>query len=212
MAERCSHEQGVGIAALNKLLYAVGGRDGNTYLKSVERFDPTTEAWSSDIAPMSHNRSALGVAMLDDFIYAVGGTNGTALSVVERYDPRQNQWTRKASMGTWRCALSVSVLNGCLYAVGGWRGSPRSTVERFDPRVGKWEYLRTMTTCRAYLGCAALEGHLYAVGGQQGSTYLSSAEKFNPLTNEWTAVADMNEKRSGVARPFSMEGYTLSWA
>ncbi|KAK6020885.1 kelch repeat protein, partial [Ostertagia ostertagi] len=29
--------------------------------------------------------------------------------------------------------------------------------------------------------------------------YLSSVEKYDPRTNEWTAVADMNEERWGVA-------------
>ncbi|KAK6009822.1 hypothetical protein OSTOST_25220 [Ostertagia ostertagi] len=51
----------------------------HTYLKSSERFDPATEAWSSDVAPMSHARFGHGVATLDGFIYAVGGYSGAAL-------------------------------------------------------------------------------------------------------------------------------------
>ena len=31
---------GVGVAVLNDLLYAVGGHDGQSYLNSIERYDP----------------------------------------------------------------------------------------------------------------------------------------------------------------------------
>ncbi|KAK6049211.1 kelch repeat protein [Cooperia oncophora] len=56
-----------------------------------------------------------------------------------------------------------------------------------------------MLTCRNDLGSAVLDGHLYAAGGEDWShCELKSVEKYNPLTNEWTAVAKMNEERSGV--------------
>lgn len=31
---------GVGVAVCNDLLYAVGGHDGQSYLNSIERYDP----------------------------------------------------------------------------------------------------------------------------------------------------------------------------
>ncbi|KAK6052426.1 kelch repeat protein [Cooperia oncophora] len=55
-----------------------------------------------------------------------------------------------------------------------------------------------MSTRRKHLGSAVFDGHLYAVGGRDDSCELSSAEKYNPLTNEWTAVVAMNNRRSGV--------------
>ncbi|PIO59362.1 kelch repeat protein, partial [Teladorsagia circumcincta] len=167
-------------------------------------FDPAAEAWSSDIAPMSHGRWLHGVATLDGFIYAVGGINiVTPVDVVERYDPHRNQWTSVAPMGTERYGHSVSVLDECLYAVGGCCKTSANTVERFDPRVGKWEQIRPMTTCRQFFGSAVFDGHLYAAGGRCGQHLLESSEKYNPATNEWTAVADMNGERSGVS-PLTM--------
>ncbi|PIO63735.1 kelch repeat protein [Teladorsagia circumcincta] len=152
------------------------------------RFDPATGAWSSDIAPMSHDRSGHAVAALDGSIYVVGG-----------YDPCRNQWASVAPLGTKRFQCSVSVLNGCLYAVGGWT---ESSAERFDPRVGKWEQIRPMTAHRACFGSAVLGEHLYAAGGHSGLELLGSAENYDPRTNTWTAVADMNEKRSDVSPSF----------
>ncbi|KAG7270435.1 hypothetical protein CRUP_022379 [Coryphaenoides rupestris] len=58
-------------------LYAVGGRDGSSCLRSVEsfdphtnRYDPQTDAWTT-VAPMSLSRDAVGVCLLGDRLYAV---------------------------------------------------------------------------------------------------------------------------------------------
>ena len=56
---------GVGVAVLDDLLYAVGGHDGSSYLNSVERYDPKTNQWSSDVSPTSTCRTSVGVAVLD---------------------------------------------------------------------------------------------------------------------------------------------------
>ena len=56
---------GVGVAVLGDLLYAVGGHDGSSYLNSVERYDPKTNQWSSEVAPTSTCRTSVGVAVLD---------------------------------------------------------------------------------------------------------------------------------------------------
>lgn len=50
---------GVGVAALNRLLYAVGGYDGSNRLQSAECYDPEINAWSP-IAPMNTARSGAG--------------------------------------------------------------------------------------------------------------------------------------------------------
>ncbi|VDN24649.1 unnamed protein product, partial [Gongylonema pulchrum] len=123
---------GVGVAVLDNLLYAVGGHDGQSYLNSVERYDPAIHQWSSDVAPTSTCRTSVGVAMLGGLLYAVGGQDGVScLNFVERYDAHRNEWSKVAPMSTRRLGVSVSVLNGCLYAVGGSDGqNPLNTVER----------------------------------------------------------------------------------
>lgn len=48
--------------------------------------------------------------------------------LVCRYDPKENKWTRVASMSTRRLGVAVAVLGGFLYAVGGSDGtSPLNT-------------------------------------------------------------------------------------
>ncbi|GMT27521.1 hypothetical protein PFISCL1PPCAC_18818, partial [Pristionchus fissidentatus] len=191
---------GVGVAVLDDLLYAVGGHDGQSYLNSIERFDPATNEWSTDVAPTSTCRTSVGVAVLDGFLYAVGGQDGVScLNVVERYDANRNEWSRVCSMSTRRLGVSVAVLNGCLYAVGGSDGqSPLNTVERYDPRTNKWYTVRSMYTRRKHLGSAVYGGALYAVGGRDDTTELSSAERYDPAADDWVPVVAMNQRRSGV--------------
>ncbi|KAK6028249.1 kelch repeat protein [Ostertagia ostertagi] len=70
-----------------------------------------------------------------------------------------------------------------------------------------------MATRRQNLGSAVLHGAMYAAGGYDGLSQLSSVEKYNPFTNEWTAVSDMNTSRLFVAlavagaRLYAVGGY-----
>lgn len=55
-----------------------------------------------------------------------------------------------------------------------------------------------MGTCRKHLGTAVLRGLLYAIGGRADRSELNSGERYDPVKNEWTPVASMNSRRSGV--------------
>ena len=50
---------GVGCAVVNRLLYAVGGYDGNNRLNSVECYHPENDEWIT-VASMNTHRSGAG--------------------------------------------------------------------------------------------------------------------------------------------------------
>lgn len=50
---------GVGVAVINRLLYAVGGYDGERRLKSVECYNPELNKWTY-VTDMLHPRSGAG--------------------------------------------------------------------------------------------------------------------------------------------------------
>lgn len=50
---------GVGLACVNRLLFAVGGFDGQQRLRSVECYDPDKDQWTY-VAPMNTTRSGAG--------------------------------------------------------------------------------------------------------------------------------------------------------
>jgi kelch-like protein 20 len=87
----------------------------------------------------------------------------SCLNHVERYDPKENKWTKVASMMTRRLGVAVAVLNGYLYAIGGSDGQcPLNTVERYDPRKNCWTVMASMSTRRKHLGCAVYNNMIYA--------------------------------------------------
>jgi kelch-like protein 20 len=130
---------GVGVAILNQQIYAVGGHDGQSYLNSVERYDPNLNQWSIDVAPTSSCRTSVGIAVLEGYLYAIGGQDGVScLNYVERYDANLNKWTRVASMCSRRLGVAVAALGNYLYAIGGSDGQmPLATAERYDPKTNR---------------------------------------------------------------------------
>jgi hypothetical protein len=51
-------------------LHVIGGRNGTTYLNSVQAYDPVTNSWTTG-ASMPTARAALGAAGVGGFVYAV---------------------------------------------------------------------------------------------------------------------------------------------
>ncbi|KAK5982223.1 Kelch protein 20 [Trichostrongylus colubriformis] len=194
----------------SEVLYVVGGLCKRAALDSVERFvnEEAKPSWQS-VASMTKKRGALGVAVLDNFLYAVGGKDEEEIhSSIERYDPTTNQWSNDvAPMLTRRVDFGLATFDGFICTVGGYDGSNYlDSVECYDGRRNQWTSVAPMRSCRRKLAVAVLNGCLYVVGGFDGNAYLNIVErldprvveKYDPLTNEWTAVAAMNCKRSAV--------------
>ncbi|XP_071649281.1 kelch-like protein 5 [Temnothorax longispinosus] len=193
----------LGVAVLGGLLYAVGGRQSNSYLNAVERWDPGTGRWSL-ICPMSAQRSGVGVAVLNDKLYAVGGRGNisSCLDTVECYDPHTNKWTPCAPMSKRRGSVGLGVVNGCLYALGGYDFAYSDTsrldcVERYDPKTDTWTMVAPMSVPRSSVGVCELGDRLMAVGGSDGKIYLTLVEAYDPHLNEWEPVAPLNAARAG---------------
>ena len=60
-----------GVASLDGYVYAVGGYDSSSQLRTVERYSVTTDTWDF-VSPMRSPRSALSVAVLAGKLYALG--------------------------------------------------------------------------------------------------------------------------------------------
>lgn len=89
----CHHRTNLNIRIKNKDAIAPTGPCWFCCVRSVERYDPSKDAWEM-VAPMADKRINFGVGVMLGFIFVVGGHNGVShLSSIERYDPHQNQWT-----------------------------------------------------------------------------------------------------------------------
>ncbi|XP_043088202.1 kelch-like protein 10 [Puntigrus tetrazona] len=174
----------LGTAVLDGFVYCLGGFDSENYFSSVRKFNPITQTWQ-EVAPMYERRCYVSVAVLDGLIYAIGGFNGFGrLKTAERYDANANQWTMMASMNERRSDASATALQGKVSSF--THDSPRSTVYKY---------------CRKHVGhcqCVMCVCQVYICGGFTGVECLMSAESFDPQTNQWSLIAPMRSRRSGV--------------
>lgn len=56
-----------------------------------------------------------------------------------------------------------------------------------------------MNSARSGAAVDAANGYIYALGGYNGTTQLSSVERYDPKTNEWTLVSCMLDHRSALS-------------
>jgi RNA polymerase sigma factor (sigma-70 family) len=155
-------------------------------------------------ADMPTARDYHSASVVNGEIYVIGGENalvgnGPGLSTVEKYDPANNIWTKKADMPTARQMFSTSVVNGKIYAIGGQLkegGSLALTnaVEEYDPARDIWTRKADMPTKRDSLSTGVVSGKIYAIGGWNGS-FLSTVEAYDPMADKWTKKADMPTAR-----------------
>lgn len=158
--------EGLAAATLNGKIYAIGGFGGNsgpygsnTYLGTVEVYDPATDTWSAAAdVPLPTGGDGLAAATVSGKIYAMGGhyvgyVNSNpyhyALRTVEVYDPRTDTWSAGKPMQFARWGLAASDANGFIYAIGGGdspyfddvRIADRSYVEQ-SPPVTLYVYIK----------------------------------------------------------------------
>src|SRR5206468_6243239 len=92
-AEIPTPRQMLGGASDGRLMYAVGGTNGNSDLTTVEAYDPADNTWTS-LAALPEARSDLGVAIADGRLVAVGGlSEGQVLKSVAMLDLATKTWT-----------------------------------------------------------------------------------------------------------------------
>ncbi|XP_029572234.1 kelch-like protein diablo isoform X3 [Salmo trutta] len=147
MASMINHRGNVAVCGLYGKIYTVGGSDGVTYKSNVDRYDPQTNTWSNDVAPLSSPRSGVCLVEMDGYLYALGGYDGmVCTNTVDRYNPKMNSWTKQAPMLSKRCGAAAAVMEGQLYVIGGSdedvpmnTGFPENQIGRFLESGGKKE-------------------------------------------------------------------------
>jgi len=192
--------RGVRAAAVDGIIYAIGGWDAGPDFSTVEAYDPATDRWTRK-APMPTRRSLSAIAVVDGKIYVIGGILGlTALSAVQAYDPAADKWTWKADMPTARHHLAACVIDGRIYVSGGGTKSdmiaedfaPVPTVEVYDPAADTWTQASDMPRTRMLHSASVVDGKMYIIGGVdfEGGVHPFTVDVYNPARDAWTAARD----------------------
>ena len=105
-------------AVYNGKIYVIGGQDGQPAqqqpLDVVEMYDPETDTWTTDLAPMpspQHWLGSSGSPVSNGIIYVLGPGN-TAYG----YDPQADSWKTFNSM--LDSAYGIAAINDLIYAIG----------------------------------------------------------------------------------------------
>lgn len=190
------HPQAVAAAAVaeGKIYVLGGGAD------SLHTFVPASQVWEPISAPKVV-RWGTAAAAARGKVYAIGGfSDGKALQMVERYDPKMGSWEQLPPMCCARGALTAAEVSNMIYAVGGenLEGS-MATVERFSPELNAWELLSPMCTPRASATAVGLRDQLFVMGGYANQNQdLRSVERLEPNTGTWELMAPMSIPRYGA--------------
>jgi len=114
--------EGVGVAARNGRIYAVGGFDDfGAAMSSGESLDSPTGFWSS-ISNMKQVRAYHAVATWNGRIYAIGGISspmGSPSSSVEAFNPDNGNWDDETPFPIPIAKAAAVVVGNRLFVVGG---------------------------------------------------------------------------------------------
>jgi concanavalin A-like lectin/glucanase superfamily protein/galactose oxidase-like protein/thrombospondin type 3 repeat protein/Kelch motif protein len=188
-----------------RVLVAGGGMEGGyPWSARAEIYDPASGTWSAT-GSMVHGRGGERLITLHNGkVLAVGGDPFGAS--VELYDPATGTW---AETGPTHNKLSVHTTtllqDGRVLVVGGNSCSTcfLDTAETYDPATGVWTLTGSTHIPHASHGAVLLQdGRVLVAGsGLYGPSYyvLPTSEIWDPETNVWTLVGDLNVARQNYA-------------
>ncbi|XP_039529326.1 kelch domain-containing protein 7A [Pimephales promelas] len=96
------------------------------------------------------------------------------------------------------CAMCT--MDNYLFIAVGFQGlgreaTPSKKVYCYNPVTSIWSEICPMNEARPHCKLVSLQGHLYAIGGE----CLSTVERYDPRTNQWTFVAPLPNETFAVA-------------
>lgn len=201
-ASMITPRKNMAVVAYENQIYAIGGETVSGITNVVEKYDLTTDAWTT-ITPLPMPLSEASGVVIGGLIFIPGGksADGKILKTLQVYDPHHDQWDELASLPTPLCGYAIAAYEGKLYLFGGWDGKKVvNTVLEYNPVSNKWTLKKQMPTARAYAGAASAGGKIFVVGGFDGEKGLKVNEGYFPdlddgENNPWQVNAPLPEPR-----------------
>lgn len=206
-------------AVLNGKIYVIGGLDAQGRTSTVvEVYDPKTDTW--DRAPdLPKGCYLCSAALARGRLYVIGGFTGldfqTKADVFE-FNPKTQEWTKKASLPIPRAAFGIGVWDENIFVVGGV--VPNSLAKKsssvllesgpftfsaelavtgdmvfYDSALDRWEAKASAPTKRHSLAAGALEGFIYVAGGREQvfAKNFDTLELYDTKADTWSQGASM---------------------
>ncbi len=171
-------------------------------------YDPTHNSWSVSGSQAHAGYYAASDVLANGQVLVTGGSVLradevlTALTTADLFNPSTNVWTAAAPMSTTRQQHTATALpSGALLVTGGNYGSDYAglandvfnTAELYDPTSNAWSSAGTMSSPRYEHTASLLANGMVLVAGGNNlvrtcscTTFVSSADLYNPATNSFT--------------------------
>ena len=183
-------------------LFSIGGQGLDGAVGDVYRFDLETGVWTSAVSkptPVSDVEAAL----IGEKIYVPGGidVNGSPITALEIYDPRQGSWTTGAPLPEPLANYALADYEGLLYVFGGTNGQEaQDSVWIYDPERDIWQSGMPMNSAREGEAAVALTDRIVVLGGRNERGLLKSTQSYFPSRDAngeipWEDYVDMPQGR-----------------
>jgi N-acetylneuraminic acid mutarotase len=177
-------------AALDGLVYVIGGRREGVAVADASTYDPEDQTWNP-IADLPEPRDHMAIGVIDGRLYVVGGRDGSNIAAhtdrLDVYDPVTDTWDAAAPMPTSRGGMAAGVLGGLLWVAGGEGNQDVPSgvfdeLEVYDPAADAWLSLPPMPVPRHGTGGAVIEGVFFVPGGAdvEGGGAVDTHEAWTP--------------------------------
>jgi N-acetylneuraminic acid mutarotase len=194
------------VAAVNGLVYAIGGDTGGQVSGAVEVYDPAQNLWQVRAfkpTPVSN----VNAAMVNGLLYVPGGTvaGGQPTAAMEAYDPVEDKWAARSPLPVPLCAYAMATLDDRIYVFGGWDGMKYSrAVYIYEPDRDSWHEGSPLGTARGFAGAGVVGQKIYVVGGFDERQEYGLCEEYDPALegsgqSPWRERAPMSIGRGGLA-------------
>ena len=203
-----------------KVLVAGGIAGFNSQLASAELYDPATDTWTPTGSMGTVRQGHTATLLQNGKVLVTGGFNSSAgqLASAELYDPATGTWSATGNLIQRRDLHTATLLqNGqVLVAAGRPQGASSAVLasaELYDPTTGNWTATGSMGTVRWGHSMTLLQtGKVLVAGGapdQTNTTFLASAELYNPASGTWSATGSLLNARDNHTATLLLDGKVL---
>jgi N-acetylneuraminic acid mutarotase len=205
-ADMPTGRSGLVAAAVNGVVYAIGGATGEATAK-VEAYFPNLTSfvlWGTK-APLPAPRVyPHGAAVLGGKIYVPGGLDAghNPTKTLYRYNPATNTWTRKADLPRAGFGGVSAAIDGKLYVYvpygpDPYGPDPDAALYRYDPSTNAWTQRAQPPAFQRGAAVGVINGKMYLAGGMSAQNQLlATLRVYDPASDSWTLKTPMPTARA----------------
>ncbi|HSS62078.1 MAG TPA: kelch repeat-containing protein [Candidatus Limnocylindrales bacterium] len=203
---------------------------GGDPIGTAEIYDPVSNTWSLTARMKSRRFDHAAALISGGRVLVTGGGSAPPVGISARgsqraqlpaeiYDPAADTWTVAATpiLDRPEYPTATALRDLRVLVVGGQYlyNSPdeaTETAEVYDPRTNRWSATtpETRTGARQYHTATLLPtGNVLVAGGWQDGREIAWSVLYNPITNSWTQLPNMNDTRCGHGAQMLQTGLVI---